>query len=90
MNSALESGVAGGAPLLPGYGPPLNATEPGSGIAEGFKFKQSFKSDFAAISEVFPKLPAKLGDKGLQLFPTDPKDLFVPPRKAKPKQIRSV
>ena len=28
MSSALGSGVGGGAPLLPGYGPPLNATDP--------------------------------------------------------------
>jgi integrase/recombinase XerD len=31
MNSALGSGVAGGAPLLPGYGPQLNATDPALG-----------------------------------------------------------
>jgi hypothetical protein len=53
----------------------------GSDIAQSFKFKQSFKSDFAAISEVFPKLPAKLGQKGLQLFPSDPEDLFVQPKR---------
>lgn len=62
----------------------------GSEIAQGFKFKQSFKADFAAISEVFPKLPAKLGEKGLQLFPADPEDLFVQPKKAVPKQLRKV
>ena len=28
MSSALGAGVGGGAPLLPGYGPPLNATDP--------------------------------------------------------------
>lgn len=62
----------------------------GSDIAQAFKFKQSFKADFAAINEVFPKLPAKLGEKGLQLFPADPKDLFVQPKQAKPKQIRKI
>lgn len=62
----------------------------GSEIAQAFKFKQSFKADFAAISEVFPKLPAKLGEKGLQLFPANPEDLFVQPKQPKPKQIRRV
>ncbi len=53
----------------------------GSDVAQGYKFKQSFKADFAAISEVFPKLPAKLGKQGIRLFPANPEDLFVPPKR---------
>ena len=53
----------------------------GSDVAQGFKFKQSFKSDFAAITEVFPKLPAKLSEEGIRLFPANPEDLFVPPKR---------
>ena len=53
----------------------------GSDVAQGFKFKQSFKADLAAISEVFPKLPAKLGEEGIRLFPANPEDLFVPPKR---------
>ena len=53
----------------------------GSDVAQGYKFKQSFKADFAAMSEVFPKLPAKLGKQGIRLFPANPEDLFVPPKR---------
>lgn len=53
----------------------------GSDVAQGYKFKQSFKADFAAIAEVFPKLPAKLGEEGIRLFPANPEDLFVPPKR---------
>ena len=50
----------------------------GSDVAQGFKFKQSFKADFAAISEVFPKLPAKLGEEGTPAFPGKPRGSVRP------------
>lgn len=45
------------------------------------KFKQAFKEDLDAIQEVYPKIPAVLGEKGLRLHPADPEKLFVPPKR---------
>ncbi len=46
-------------------------------------FKQAFKADFAHIKEVFPRLRITLDEGGMQLLPTDPSELLVPPRRAK-------
>ncbi len=46
-------------------------------------FKQAFKQDFAHIKEVFPKLRISLDETGMQLLPTDPSDLLVPPKRPK-------
>jgi hypothetical protein len=46
-------------------------------------FLREIKRDIKNIEEVFDKkLPLKLSDKGLQLFPCDPTSLFVPPKKS--------
>lgn len=55
----------------------------GAAVEQPRKFKQSFARDFALIKEVFPKLPAKLTDKGLLLDRCDPEDLFVPTKRAR-------
>ncbi len=46
-------------------------------------FKQAFKADFAHIKEVFPKLRITLDEGGMQLLPTDPSELLVPPKRVK-------
>jgi hypothetical protein len=37
------------------------------------------------IAEVIPDLPAKLSDRGLTLYPSDPERLFVPPKSKLPR-----
>jgi len=46
-------------------------------------FRQAFKGDLAHVKEVFPKLRVSLDDGGMQLLPTDPSELLVPPKRAK-------
>ncbi|KTS25563.1 pirin [Methylobacterium indicum] len=48
-------------------------------------FRQAFKADVAHVKEVFPKLPLSLDEAGLQLMPTDPGLLLVPPKAARRK-----
>ncbi len=48
-------------------------------------FRQAFKADMAHVKEVFPKLPISLDEAGLQLMPTDPGSLLVPPKPARRK-----
>jgi hypothetical protein len=48
-------------------------------------FRQAFKADVAHLREVFPKLPLSLDEAGLQLLPTDPSALLVPPKPVKKK-----
>lgn len=43
-------------------------------------FRQEFRKDVAHLTEVFPKLRLTLDENGLQLLPSDPKDLLVPPK----------
>src|SRR3712207_994140 len=46
-------------------------------------FKQAFKGELAHIKEVFPRLRVSLDDGGMQLLPTDPSELLVPPKRPK-------
>lgn len=43
-------------------------------------FRQEFRKDVAHLTEVFPRLRLTLDDGGMQLLPSDPKDLLVPPK----------
>ena len=45
-------------------------------------FRQEFRKDVAHLTEVFPRLRLTLDDGGMQLLPSDPKDLLVPPKAA--------
>lgn len=45
-------------------------------------FRQEFRKDVAHLTEVFPRLRLTLDDNGMQLLPSDPKDLLVPPKTA--------
>lgn len=53
----------------------------GKDIERPRKFRQTFATDIEAIREVFPKLPVKLTEQGIMLFPSDPGSLFVPPKR---------
>jgi hypothetical protein len=55
----------------------------GSDNASIRSFRQAFKQDFAHIKEVFPKLRISLDETGMQLLPTDPSELLVPPKRPK-------
>lgn len=43
-------------------------------------FRQEFRKDVAHLTEVFPRLRLTLDEGGMQLLPSDPKDLLVPPK----------
>src|SRR3954452_15315710 len=45
-------------------------------------FRQEFRKDVAHLTEVFPRLRLTLDERGMQLLPSDPKDLLVPPKAA--------
>lgn len=45
-------------------------------------FRQEFRKDVAHLTEVFPRLRLTLDEGGMQLLPSDPKDLLVPPKAA--------
>ncbi len=45
-------------------------------------FRQEFRKDVAHLTEVFPRLRLTLDDGGMQLLPSDLKDLLVPPKAA--------
>jgi hypothetical protein len=57
----------------------------GAGVKRDRKFREEFADDIKLIGEVIPNLPAKLSDRGLMLYPSDPERLFVPP---KPKLLK--
>ncbi len=44
-------------------------------------FRQEFRADVAGMREVFPKLPVKLDEHGMRLYPADPSRLLVPPKR---------
>jgi hypothetical protein len=50
----------------------------GTGFGRERKFREKFKSELADITEVFPKLPVKLSEKGLILHPAGPEVLALP------------
>ena len=52
----------------------------GSENASIRSFRQEFRKDVAHLTEVFPRLRLSLDENGLQLLPSDPKDLLVPPK----------
>ena len=54
----------------------------GSENASIRSFRQEFRKDVAHLTEVFPRLRLSLDENGLQLLPSDPKDLLVPPKTA--------
>jgi hypothetical protein len=60
----------------------------GAGVKRDRKFREEFADDIRLISEVIPNLPAKLSDRGLMLYPSDPERLFVPPKPKLPKLSR--
>ncbi|GJD94449.1 replication protein RepA [Methylobacterium iners] len=43
-------------------------------------FRQEFRKDVAHLTEVFPRLKLTLDENGMQLLPSDQKDLLVPPK----------
>jgi hypothetical protein len=43
-------------------------------------FRQEFRKDVAHLTEVFPRLRLSLDEGGMQLLPSDQKDLLVPPK----------
>lgn len=43
-------------------------------------FRQEFRKDVAHLADVFPRLRLTLNENGMQLLPSDPKDLLVPPK----------
>lgn len=43
-------------------------------------FRQEFRKDVSHLTEVFPRLRLTLDENGMQLLPSDPKDLLVPPK----------
>ena len=45
------------------------------------KFRQGFADDIAHIAEVFPRVPIRLTEVGMQLNPSDPDKLFIPSAK---------
>lgn len=54
----------------------------GADIESRRKFRQIFKEEMAALGEVYPKLPVRLDDTGLTLYPADASKLLVPPKRA--------
>ena len=43
-------------------------------------FRQEFRKDVAHLTEVFPRVRLSLDEGGMQLLPSDQKDLLVPPK----------
>lgn len=54
------------------------ASQFGTSVADEWKFRQLFKRELADIIDVFPRLPATLGDQGLVLQPAGPDVLALP------------
>jgi hypothetical protein len=55
----------------------------GDGYGRERDFRAQFNEELAHLTEVFPRLPTKLGDKGLTLSPADASVLAVPARRSK-------
>lgn len=55
-------------------------TQFGQGTTSLRSFRQEFKADLASMMEVFPKLPLKLGEEGMRMYPSDPARLLIPPK----------
>lgn len=55
-------------------------TQFGQGTTSLRSFRQEFKGDLASMMEVFPKLPLKLGEEGMRMYPSDPTRLLIPPK----------
>lgn len=54
----------------------------GSDYAHERFFRRDFAADLAAITEVFPRLPARITERGMMLSPADPELLFAQPVKS--------
>ena len=54
----------------------------GEGYGRERAFRAQFHEELEHLRQVFPKLPAKLGEKGLTLYPADPTVLAVPARRS--------
>jgi hypothetical protein len=54
----------------------------GEGFARDRDFRAQLADDFASIQELFPKLPAKLTERGLEMEPADARVLSIPKRKS--------
>lgn len=52
----------------------------GAQLSRSRRFREEFRDDLRVIQELFPKLPAKLSERGLELMPCSPDELFVPSR----------
>ena len=52
----------------------------GQGYARDRAFREAFKEDVAAIKELFPKLPLKLTERGLEMDQVDATALSIPRR----------
>ena len=53
----------------------------GDGFSRDRKFREVFAHDVSAIRELFPKLPLRLTERGLELDPADPDALAIPKQK---------
>lgn len=53
----------------------------GADIESRRRFRQVFRDEMAALLEVYPKLPTKLDEGGLTLYPADASKLLVPPKR---------
>jgi hypothetical protein len=52
----------------------------GEGYTEGRFFRRDFANDVAALKEIFPKVPLKLTERGLEMEPADAAALLIPKR----------
>ena len=52
----------------------------GEGYARARDFRSALNEDVSALKELFPKLPLRLTERGLEMDPTDPAVLAIPKR----------
>lgn len=52
----------------------------GEGYARDRDFRSALNEDVSALKELFPKLPLRLTERGLEMDPTDPAVLAIPKR----------
>ncbi|MCX5497874.1 replication protein RepA [Kaistia dalseonensis] len=52
----------------------------GDGFARDRKFRETFAAELASIHELFPKVPARLTERGLEMGAADPSAFAIPTR----------
>jgi hypothetical protein len=60
----------------------------GDGYSRERDFRAKFISELKHISEVFPKLPATIGEKGMQLKPADTSVMAIPAPRSTKKSVK--